>query len=281
MQSALKAAAQAVTLDSPYDSVFVPLVDDLVDSVAGDDPTSFLTAVEGRARLLAAERSLHLVDVFTALQLGLGAFRGALSEPAADAALAAQRLESLESQALLRAGIGFSEGLEEAVDRLGQTVAVLAPTDPATGLMNSAELGRRLALEVERCRRTEVGLGAFVTAIVMGDGARRAARAELDEFVRCSARLIATGLRRYDVVGRLGDLEFVTVLPHVSRHGVQAVLERLRRGLAGQCSSHDRIAFRFAATHLDIVDVGAADLMEQLGAGIAEARGGADTVVWV
>jgi GGDEF domain-containing protein len=281
MQSALRAAAQAVTLDSPYDTVFVPLVDDLVDAVAGDDPSSFLTAVEGRARLLAAERSLRLADVFTALQLGLGAFRGALPGPAPDAALAAQRLGSLEHEAFLRAGIGFSEGLEEAVDHLSQTVAALAPTDPATGLMNAAEVGRRLALEVERCRRTEVGLGAFLTAIVTGDGARRAARAELDEFVRCSARLIAAGLRRYDVVGRLGDLEFVAVLPHVSRHGVQAVLERLRRGLAGQCSTQDRIAFRFAATHLDVVDVGAADLMELLGAGLAEARGGAETVVWV
>ncbi len=73
----------------------------------------------------------------------------------------------------------------------------------------------------------------------------------------------------------------MTVLPHVSRHGVQAAVERLRHGLAGQCSSRDRFAFRFAATHLDVVDVGAPDLMELLGAGLAKARGGADTVVWV
>ena len=281
MQSALMAAAQAVALDSPYDAVFVPLVDDLVDALAADDPTAFLTAVEGRARLLAAERSVRMADVFTGLQLGLGAFRGVLAAGSADEALAGRRLGSLEGEALLRAGVGFSEGLEEAVDHLNRTVAALAATDPATGLMNPAEVSRRLAVELERCRRTEVGLGAFVAAIVDDGGARRPARAELDEFVRCSARLIAAGLRRYDVVGRLGELEFVAVLPHVSRHGLQAVLERLRRGLAGQCSSQDRVSFRFAATHLDVVDVSAADVMEQLGSGLGEARRGAETVVWV
>jgi len=281
MQSVLMAAAQAVSLDTPYDSVFVPLVDDLVDALAADDPTGFLIAVEGRARLLAAERSVHMSDVFTGLQLGLGAFRGALAAGSSDEVVAGQRLGTLEGEALLRAGVGFSEGLEEAVDQLGRTVAALAATDPGTGLINSAEVGRRLAVELERCRRTEVGLGAFLAAIVADDGGRRSVRAELDEFVRCSARLIAAGLRRYDVVGRLGDLEFVAVLPHVSRHGVQAVLERLRRGLAGQCSSQDHISFRFAATHLDVVDVSASDLMELLGAGLGEARRGGETVVWV
>jgi GGDEF domain-containing protein len=281
MQSTLMAAAQAVALDSPYDSVFVPLVDDLVDALEGDDPASFLTAVEGRARLLAAERSLRMADVFIGLQLGLGAFRGALSGASPDEALVAQRLSLIEGEALLRAGVGFAEGLEEAVGHLSQTVAALAPTDPLTGLINATEVSRRLAVELERCRRTEVGLGAFLADIVAGDGARRGSQADVDELVGCSARLLAAGLRRYDVAGRLNDLEFVAVLPHVSRHGVQAVLERLRHGLAGECSSLNRIAVRFAATHLDVIDVGASDLLELLAAGMVEARGGADTVVWV
>ena len=126
-----------------------------------------------------------------------------------------------------------------------------------------------------------MGLGAFVTAIVAGDGARRGGPTDLDELLRCSARLIAADVRRYDLVGRLGDVEFVAVLPHVSRHGVQAVLERLRHELAGQCSSQDRVGFRFAAIHLDVVDVAASDLLDLLAAGLAEARRGAETVVWV
>ena len=52
MQSVLMAAARAVALDPPYDSVFEPLIDDLVDALAGGDPAGLLTTVEGQARLL-------------------------------------------------------------------------------------------------------------------------------------------------------------------------------------------------------------------------------------
>ena len=281
MQSVLMAAAQAVTLESPYDSVFVPLVDDLIDALAGGDPTNFFTAVEGRARLLAAERSLRMADVFVGLQLGLGAFRGALSGATPDEVLAAQRLARLEGETLLRAGVGFAEGLEEAVDHLNQTVAALAATDPTTGLTTAAEVGRRLAVELERCRRTEVGLGACLVAIVADGEGRRGSRADLADLVSSSARLLGAGLRRYDVVGSLSDLEFVAVLPDVSRRGVQSVLERLRRSLASECSSRHKLAFRFVATHLDVVDVGATDLLSQLSTGMDEARRGAETVVRV
>ncbi len=209
-------------------------------------------------------------------------FAAPCPRPAADAALAAQRLERLESEALLRAGIGFSEGLEEAVDHLGQTVAALALTDPATGLMNSAELGRRLAVEVERCRRTEVGLGAFVTAIVMGDGARRAARAELDEFVRCSARLIATGLRRYDVVGRARRSR---VRHRSARTSAGTACKSSSSGCAAAspASARRTTGSRFALrrpTSTSSTWVRPTS-WSMLGAGIAEARGGAETVVWV
>ena len=158
MQSELMAAAQAVTLDSPYDSVFGPLVDDLVDALSTDDPAVFLTAVEGRARLVATERSLRAADVFVALQLGLGAFRDSLAAVSPGEALAAQRLGLLEGEALVRAGVGYSEALEEVVERLGRTVVGLTATDTLTGLINADEVGRRL-VELERCRRTGVGLG--------------------------------------------------------------------------------------------------------------------------
>jgi GGDEF domain-containing protein len=285
MQSVLMAAAQAVTLDSPYDSVFVPLLDDLVDALAGGDPAAYLTAVEGRARLLAAERSLRMADVFQGLQLGLDAFRRALggARPGATPAeaLAAQRLARLEGDTFLRAGVGFAEGLEEAVDHLSQTVNALAATDPATGLTNAAEVGRRLAVELERCRRTEVGLGACLVAIVADTDEHRGTRADVSDLVGSASRSLASGLRRYDVVGSLSELEFVAVLPDVSRRGVQAVLERLRRSLGSECSPRHRLGFRFVATYLDVVDVGAADLMALLGKGMDEARRSAETVVWV
>jgi GGDEF domain-containing protein len=285
MQSVLMAAAQAVALDSPYDSVFVPLVDDLVDALAGDDPDTFFTAVEGRARLLAGERSLRMADVFLGLQLGLDAFRRALggAQPGATSAvaLATQRLERLEGESLLRAGVGFAEGLEEAAEQLRRAVVALAATDPATGLTNAAEVERRLTVELERCRRTEVGLGACLVAIVTDADEHRGSPADLSDLAGSAARSLSAGLRRYDVIGSLSDREFVAVLPDVSRRGVQAVLERLRRSLVGECSPRHRLVFRFVATYLDVVDVGAADLMAVLGRGMDEARRGAETVVWV
>jgi GGDEF domain-containing protein len=278
MQSVLMAAAQAVALDPPYDSVFVPLVDDLIDALSADDPASFLTAVEGHARLVAAERTLRMADVFVGLQLGLEAFRSALATATPPEALVAQRLGRLEGEALLRAGVGYSEGLEEALDRLARSAAEQASTDELTGLLNADEVGRRLTVELERCRRTAAGLGAILVVAAADGGARGA---DFQEFLRCAAQVLAAGLRRYDVLGRVGEAEFVALLPDIGRHGVQAVLERLRRGLAGECPAAQKIALCYAVVHLDVVDVAAADLMALLDAGMAKARDGAEAVVWV
>jgi GGDEF domain-containing protein len=279
MQSVLMAAAQAVALDTPYDSVFAPLVDDLVDALAGDEPAVFLRAVEGRSRLLASERTVRMADVFVALQLGLGAFRGALAGESPDETVALRRLATIESEVLLRAGLGFSEGLEATVDHLSRAMAALAPTDPDTGLSNASELRRRLAVEVERCRRTEVGLGAVLVVVAAVADARRPGADDLVALVTDSGRLLAAGLRRYDVAGRLGDLQFLAVLPDVSRRGVQAVVERLRRELSRGCSSRQKAGFRFVATHLDVVDVSADDLLAQL-TSAPDDRGG-ESVVWL
>jgi len=279
MQAVLMAAAQAVALDTPYDAVFVPLVDDLIVALSGDDPATFLTAVEGRSRTLAVARDVRLGDVFVALQLGLGAFRDALSGGSSDEALAVRRLAGLEGEALLRAGVGFAEGLEEAVDHLSRVVVELAPTDPETGLTTKSQFEARLAVELERCRRTEVGIGALLVAVVAGDDPRRRV-ADLAALAARAGRLLAADVRRYDVVGRLSDLEFAALLPDVSRRGVQAALERLRRGLAGECTAQHRSAFRFVASYLDVADLGADDLMALLRRGMAGARDGGE-VVWV
>ena len=281
MQAVLEAAAQAVALDTPYDAVFAPLVGDLIDALATDDPATFLTAVEGRARVLAAAREVRLGDVFAALQLGLGAFREALSGDSADEALAVQRLDGVEGVALLRAGVGYAEGLEDAVDHLNRVVAELAPTDPETGLTTRSHFEGRLSVELERCRRTEVGLGALIVAVVGGDEARRRAAEDLTALAARAGRLLAAGVRRYDVVGRLSESEFVAVLPDVSRRGVQAALERLRRGLAGECTAQHRSAFRFVATYLDVADLGADDLMMLLRQGLVGAGEQGEAVVWV
>ena len=74
-----------------------------------------------------------------------------------DEALVAQRLSLIEGEALLRAGVGFAEGLEEAVGHLRQTVAALAPTDPLTGLINATEVSRRLSTILDRDKLVKEG----------------------------------------------------------------------------------------------------------------------------
>ena len=281
MQSVLMAAARAVALDPPYDSVFEPLVDDLVDALAGGGAAGFLTTVEGQARLLAAERTLRMADVFTAIQLGMRAFRGALGGASPDEALAAERVERLEGEALLRAGVGFAEGLEETVDHLSQAVAALSPNDPLTGLMKAEAIERHLAVELERCRRMEMGVGTFLLAVDPGESGRRRPDDELENVLRRSAKLVGGSLRSYDAVGRVAGAEFLAVLPDVSRHGVEAVVDRLRRDLSSDLPAGSRASFHFALAHLDYVDVGPAELVELLWSGMEHARSGAEPVVWV
>jgi len=279
MQTVLLAAVRAVTLDAPYHDVFAPLVDDLVEALAGDDPAPFLTAVEGRARLLGAERSLHVADVLLAIRQGMQGVRGALvTSP--QGALGAQRAERLEGEALLRAGMGFAEGLEQALAELDRTVATLSPIDELTGVAKPVEIDRQLAVELERCRRMDMSVGAFVVGVDSGGRARSKARAEADELLRRTARLLRGSLRRYDALGRSGDLELLAVLPDASRHGLQAVVERLRRDLAAECTPAQAAGVRFAAAHLDFVDLGAAELGELLSDGLARARATRDEVVW-
>ena len=206
MQSALMAAAQAVTLDSPYDSVFVPLVDDLVDAVAGDDPAGFLTAVEGRARLLAAERSLRLADVFAALQLGLGAFRGALAGPTPDdgARRAAARAPRRRSPAARRRRL------------LGGSRRGGRPPESDRRRPRRRPTRRPACINADRSRPPPGRRARALPAHRGGPGRlprrhrgrrRRPARraAELDEFVRCSApaaRRRPASLRRRRSPGR-------------------------------------------------------------------------------
>lgn len=279
MQSILMAAARAVALEPPYDSVFTPLIGDLVDALASDDPSEFLTAVEGRAHTIASDRSLRLADVFLAIQSGMRVFRGALGVSPAEALIAA-RVERLEGEALLRAGVGYAEGLEETVDHLSQAVVALSPTDPLTGLMKASEIERQLAVELDRCRRMELGLGAFLVAVDADEPAHRPRRGEFDEVLQRAARLVGESLRRYDAVGRLAETEFLAVLPDVSRHGVQAVVERLRHELSNECA-RDRCVIRFALAHLDEVDLEPYEIAALLAAGLDRSRGGDDVMVWV
>ncbi|MET0313196.1 MAG: diguanylate cyclase [Hansschlegelia sp.] len=101
--------------------------------------------------------------------------------------------------------------------------------DSLTGLYNHARFKERLNHELERCRRTGVELSLVLI--------------DLDEFkcvndtyghltgdkvIRAIAHTLAMGLRRIDIVGRLGGEEFGVLLLDTPTDAALAVIDKLR-----------------------------------------------------
>jgi len=283
MESVLTAALEAVSLEPPLDELWGPVVADLVDAIAADDDVAFLTAVEAQTRELARTRRLRMADVFAAVRQGFIAFERAVVEASpGEAAEATERLRRLESDALVRAGVGFAEGLEDAVDHLSAEVDYLRPEDPLTGVMKESEIVRRFGVELQRCQRMELSLGLALMGVDCLDEVRRhGGPGEGGEFLRRVARLLGDSLRQYDGIGRRGEDGFLVVLPDVSRRGLQSVIERFRRDLTGECPSALHARFSFALAHLDFIDLSVDEALAQLERGLERARAGGDLIVWV
>jgi len=283
MGSALATAASAVSLEPPYDRVWKPIVDDLVDAVAGRDETTFLASVEAHSCTLARQRALAADDVLEALRRGFAALRAALADvPSDQVGESYERLLSLEEAALLGAALGFATGLEETIDRLTAEVAALTPDDPVTGVMKEEEIVRRLGLELDRCRRMELSLGVFLVGVDCLDEVRhQGGPGEGSDFLCAVARLLGASLRQYDGLGRRGEDGFLAVLPDVSRRGLHSAIERIQVDLVDQCPPRVHAHFSFALSHVDYVDLGAGEMLEQLEQALARARSGGDLLVWV
>jgi diguanylate cyclase (GGDEF)-like protein len=276
-------AVEAVTLEPPADQVWGPLLSDLIDVAAGAHGAPFLSALEAHARLLAHRRQMGMGDLFEGLQAGFAAFAEALEAAmTGEAAEVASRLRRLESEAQVRAGIGYARGLEEAVEQLSAQVDYLSPEDPLTGVMKESEIVRRLTVELDRCRRMEMSLGLSLVGVDCLAAVRRhGGPGEPNEFLRCIARLLGDSLRQYDAIGRRGDESFLVVLPDVSRRGLQSVMERFRSDLADECPAALQGQFSFALAHLDYFDLGADEMLLQLEGGLSRARAGGEPIVWV
>jgi len=284
MDPLLADAARAVALGEPYRTLWEPLLDPLVPAVESRDPAGFLDAVEAQSRLLGQEGDVGLRDVFDGLQNGLEALRGAVlaGEHTAHAEEVAGSLLRLEGESMVRAGVGYAEGLEERVGSLAQQIESLSPVDVLTGTMKRPQLEKQLALEISRCQRMDLSLG--VAALVVDGHAnliRRGGREAADAELRRVGGVLCESLRRYDSIGRLEDAEFVAVLPDVSRSGLASAVERLRRHLEGKDGRPDVVRYLFALLHLDVVDVTPADILDQVRGGAQKVRSGERFVLWL
>jgi GGDEF domain-containing protein len=284
MDPVLADAARKVTLEEPYRTLWEPLFDPLLPAVEEHDPAGFLAAVEAQSRLYGQAGGLALRDVFVGLQNGIEALRGAVlsQEQTVHTEEIAGDLARLEGESMVRAGVGYAEGLQERVGALSQQIDTLSPIDGLTGTMKPGHLENQLVLEISRCQRMDLSLG--IAALVvdgLADLTVRDGHEAADTELGRVGNVLCEGLRRYDSIGRLEDNEFIAVLPDVSRSGLASAMERLRRHLEDGDGRPDLVRFLFALLHLDVVDVAPGDILDQLHRGAQKVRTGERWVLWL
>jgi diguanylate cyclase (GGDEF)-like protein len=124
---------------------------------------------------------------------------------------------------------GFALHLDEQLEQLRRMVQ-RATTDSLTALLNGEALDRVLRREFERARRYTRPLSLIYlnldqfTAVNDTHGTRVG-----DLVLRQIGRILRDNLRLCDLSARVGDDEFVVLLPETGAEGALVVAERLRK----------------------------------------------------
>ncbi len=249
-----------------------------------DTGTAFLDALEAAGRGAGLVQRVPVATLLDAYSVGSGQVRELLlnsGDP--DAERKTRRLVGLEHVALTRIAAGYTDGLQETIDRLRRLADESSPVDADSGAMKPGTLGERLSLEVERCQRMDLSLGLVELAVVGGHDERRVAGHGFEPLHEVGACL-RESLRRYDSVGLTRDGDFVLVLPDISRRGLAGAAERIRRQLnacAGRAAPPELPELTFALAHYDFVDASATEMLTVLGRGLRDAQAGSQRLAWV
>ncbi len=117
------------------------------------------------------------------------------------------------------------------LEQLGRTLEDLAfqtEHDPLTGLPNRRAFDRTMDREVERARRAGISL---TVAVLDLDNFKRLndtwGHPCGDEALLETARILLTGIRRYDLAARIGGEEFALVFPETGMTRAGGILERI------------------------------------------------------
>jgi diguanylate cyclase (GGDEF)-like protein/PAS domain S-box-containing protein len=141
---------------------------------------------------------------------------------------AAVELERAKAELELR----VAERTRELTE-LNRKLAELATRDPLTGLLNRRAFDERLAQEVATATRYSTALSLLLLDVdhfkAINDSAGHAAG---DEALRRLGCVLASHLRKSDVLARIGGEEFVILAPHTPHSGAQILAERLRLAVA-------------------------------------------------
>ena len=252
----------------------------LTPTLQGADVAPLLAAAEQAARGVGLSREASIGDLLEGYTLGCEALGQAMDAHADESVRhAANRLAQLQPRLLRCLAAGYAAGLEDTIARLKRQAAAASPVDDCTGAMKPQQIADRLALEVLRCQRMDLSLGVAEMGVeVAGDEGGVCRRDDLTETQREVGECLRESLRRYDSIGLTRGGCFLLVLPHVTRRGLAAAGERLRREIAG-CSGEE-LRLVLALAHYDYVDVGAPDMLAALQRSMDEARDQGKTVTW-
>lgn len=241
----------------------------------------FLDALEAAGRGAGLSQRVPVATLLDAYTLGSGAVRERfLAGGDVDAERRARRLMGLEHVALTRIAAGYTDGLQETIDRLRRLADESSPVDAESGAMKPGKLGERLSLEVERCQRMDLPLGLVELAVDDGHDERSAAGRSCEALHEVGACL-RESLRRYDSVGLTQNGDFVLVLPDISRRGLAGAAERIRRQVDSCTGRGATPELTFALAHYDFVDASATEMLTVLGRSLRDAQASSQRLAWV
>ena len=105
----------------------------------------------------------------------------------------------------------------------------LAERDPLTGVFNRRQLMILLRRELERCKRTRTPLTIFYIDVDnLKDINDEFGHVEGDELLKNIAEAFTKGLRKVDIIARVGGDEFVIVIPSTNKKEAEKIIERIR-----------------------------------------------------
>ncbi|NOX24430.1 MAG: diguanylate cyclase [Actinobacteria bacterium] len=118
---------------------------------------------------------------------------------------------------------------------------VLSSTDIVTGLPNTNGILQTLDSVVARHNRAGEAFGVMLVRVpAIATIGEHHGRAGVNDALRHAGALIAAGLRRLDMVGRLDDSAFLAVLPMLDEAGCDTVVTRLSKLLASVPMTFER-----------------------------------------
>ena len=142
--------------------------------------------------------------------------------------------------------------LREQVLALVLRLRTLASHDSLTGALNRGAFEQRVDAELVRARRSSTMLALVVFDVDhfkrLNDSFGHAAG---DAALRGIGDVVASGMRRSDVFGRLGGEEFGLLLPDTDISGAAAVADKLRRGLAEPVTGRRALTVSFGVSQVD------------------------------